>query len=224
MDTPGVSVGSCKTKVLTDEQRAHRNKHHRELYHEKKQLTSPCDVDRRDSIKQRRREAYHAKKEAIQLSIDKSKSKKTRAQLSREYKRRQREFHENNLHPDSIAMENSQFTPQLILPSEGQPTVRAEDLVFPESNLTPLYIQTTSDQVSENPPLEKSIELPITQKFRRRGVTAGERQNLLARRNLLFESMIGRNTMSSSDETSSVEGVPTQSAVIYRGEYHLFLT
>ncbi|XP_039784642.1 glutamic acid-rich protein-like isoform X3 [Panicum virgatum] len=103
VDTPGVSVGSCKTKVLTDEQRAHRNKHHRELYHEKKQLTSPCDVDRRDSIKQRRREAYHAKKEAIQLSIDKSKSKKTRAQLSREYKRRQREFHENNLHPDSIA-------------------------------------------------------------------------------------------------------------------------
>ena len=138
--------------------------------------------------------------------------------------REDREFHENNLHPDSIAMENPQFTPQLILPSEGQPTVRAEDLVFPESNLTPLYIQTTSDQVSENPPLEKSIELPITQKFRRRGVTAGERQNLLARRNLLFESMIGRNTMSSSDETSSVEGVPTQSAVIYRGEYHLFLT
>lgn len=115
-------------------------------------------------------------------------------------------------------METPQFTPQLILPSEGQPTVRAEDLVFPESNLTPLYIQTTSDQVSENPPLEKSIELPITQKFCRRGVTAGERQNLLARCNLLFESMIGRNTMSSSDETSSVEGVPTQSAVINPGK------
>ena len=70
-------------------------------------------------------------------------------------------------------MENPQFTPQLIFPSEGQPTVRADDLVSPESNLTPLCIRTTSDQASENQTLEQSIELPITQNFQRRGITVG---------------------------------------------------
>ena len=175
----------------------------------------PCDVDRRESIKQRRREARYAKKEA--------KSKKTHAQHSREYKIRQRESHENILHPDSIAMENPQFTPQLIIPSEGQPTVRADDLVSPESNLTPLYIRTTSDQASEKQTLEQSIELPIMQNFRRRGITAGERQTLLARRNLQFESKIGRKHMGSTDETPTVDGDPTQSTVINLGEYVLFL-
>jgi len=62
-------------------------------------------------------------------------------------------------------MENPQFTPQFIFPSEGQPTVRADDLVSPESNLTPLCIRTTSDQASENQTLEQTIELPITQNF-----------------------------------------------------------
>ena len=77
-DTPSVSVKPCKKKP----QRAHINKRRREIYHEKKQSMMPCDVDRRESIKQRRREARHAKKEA--------KSKKTHAQRSREYKIRKR--------------------------------------------------------------------------------------------------------------------------------------
>ena len=166
MDTPDVSAATCKTKVLTDEQRARRNKRRHELYHEKKQSTMSCDVDRRERINQWRQEAYHAK-EATQSSVDKSKSKQTRAQLKWEYKRRQREFQENNLHPDSIAIENPQYTPQLIFPSEDQPTIRAEDLNVPESNLTLLYIPTTSNQVSEHPALEQNIELPITQNFRR---------------------------------------------------------
>jgi hypothetical protein len=155
--------------------------------------------------------------------VNLAKSKKTDAQRSREYKKRQRESHENNLHPDSIAMENPQFTPQNICPPEGQPIVRADDLVSPESNLTPLYIRTTSNEASENQTLEESIELPITQNFRRRGITAGERQTLLARRNLQFESNIGRKHMVSSDETPSVDGDPTQSTVINPGEYVLFL-
>ena len=78
-------------------------------------------------------------------------------------------------------MENPQFTPQNICPPEGQPIVRDDDLVSPESNLTPLYIRTTSNEASENQTLEESIELPITQNFRRHGITAGERQTLLAR-------------------------------------------
>jgi len=137
--------------------------------------------------------------------------------------RRDKESHENNRHPDSIAMENPQFTPQLIFPSEGQPTVRADDLVSPESNLTPLCIRTTSDQASENQTLEQSIELPITQNFQRRGITAGERQTLLARRNLQFESKLGRKHMGSSDETPTMDGDPTQSTVINPDEYVLFL-
>jgi len=112
-------------------------------------------------------------------------------------------------------MENPQFTPQLIFPSEGQPTVRADDLVSPESNLTPLCIRTTSDQASENQTLEQSIELPITQNF--------QRQTLLARRNLQFESKLGRKHMGSSDETPTMDGDPTQSTVINPDEYVLFL-
>jgi len=76
-DSYPVSVATSKTKVLTNEQRGHINKRRREIYHEKKQSMMPCDVDRRESIKQRRREARHAKE---------AKSKKTHAQRSREYK------------------------------------------------------------------------------------------------------------------------------------------
>ena len=108
------------------------------------------------------------------------------------------------------------------VPPEGQPIVR-DDLVSPESNLTPLYIRTTSNEASENQTLEESIELPITQNFWRCGITAGERQTLLARRNLQFESKIGRKHMGSSDETPTVDGDPTQSTVINPGEYVLFL-
>ena len=52
-DTSNARIKSRnKKKVLTDEQRACINKRRRELYHEKKQSTKPCDVDRRKSMKQ----------------------------------------------------------------------------------------------------------------------------------------------------------------------------
>jgi len=76
-----VSVKSRKTRTLTDDQRARKNKRRRELYHEKNQS---------------------------------KKQTKTGAERNRDYKRRLKDFWENNLHPESIAMENPQFIPQII--------------------------------------------------------------------------------------------------------------
>ena len=90
-DTSSVSVKSRKTRTLTDDQRARKNKSRRELYHEKNQS-------------------------------------KTGAERNRDYKRRLKDFWENNLHPESIAMENPQFTPQIILPTQGQSKLTAEDI------------------------------------------------------------------------------------------------
>ena len=83
-DTSSVSVKSRKTRTLTDDQRARKNKRRRELYHEKNQ------------------------------SKKQTKTTKTGAECNRDYKRRLKDFWENNLHPESIAMENPQFIPQII--------------------------------------------------------------------------------------------------------------
>ncbi|KAG2644864.1 hypothetical protein PVAP13_2KG382100 [Panicum virgatum] len=87
-DTSSVSVKSCKTRTLTDDQRARKNKRRRELYHEKNQS---------------------------------KKQTKTGAERNRDYKRRLKDFWENNLHPESIALENPQFTPEIILPTRVNP-------------------------------------------------------------------------------------------------------
>jgi len=153
-----VSVKSRKTRTLTDDQRARKNKCRRELYHEKNQS---------------------------------KKQTKASAERNRDYKRRLKDFWENNLHPESIAMENPQFTPQFVLPTQGQSKLSAEDFEI-ELNRPPFFVPFPGDQGLDNKEIEKTIELPSSHQPRRHRVPPGERQNHLARRNILFEATIGR--------------------------------
>ena len=216
-DTPSVSVKPCKKKP----QRAHINKRRREIYHEKKQSTDRCDIERKESIKQRSREAYHAKKEASQMSGEKTKpSKKTCAERSSAYKKRLRGYQENNLHPESIAMEN----PQFIFPTQGQSKLTIEDIDI-VLNRPPLFVPFSSDQGLGNKEIEEPIEMPSAHQTRRQRVPPGERQNHLVRRNLLFEATIGRKYLGPPDAANEIPDVvnaPTQSSVINTGECHLF--
>ena len=194
-DTSSVSVKSRKTRTLTDDQRARKNKRRRELYHEKNQS---------------------------------KKQTKTGAERNRDYKRRLKDFWENNLHPESIAMENPQFTPEIILPTQGQSKLTAEDIEI-ELNRPPLFIPFPDDQGLDNNEIEKTNELPFARQPRRQRVPLGERQNHLARRNLLFEATIGRKYLGPPDEIPDVANeipdvvdAPTQSNVVNTGECLLF--
>ena len=190
-----MSVKSRKTRTLTDDQRARKNKRRRELYHEKNQS---------------------------------KKQTKTGAERNRDYNRRLKDFWENNLHPESIALENPQFTPEIILPTQGQSKLTAEDIEI-LLNRPPLFVPFPVDQGLDNKEIEKTNELPSAHQPRRQRVPLGERQNHLARRNLLFEATIGRKYLGPTNEIPDVANeipdvvdAPTQSTVINTGEYFLF--
>ena len=208
-DTSSVCINYCnKTKALSDEQRSRINKHRRELRAEKKQSAKPCDVDRTKSMKQ----------------------PKTGAERNRAYKRRLKDFRKNNLHPESIAMENLQFTPQIIFPTQGPSKLTFEEFEI-EINKPPLFIPFPSDEGLDNSEIVKTNELPSAHQPRRQRVPPGERQNHLARRNLLFEATIGRKYLGPTNEIPDVANeipnvvdAPTQSTVINTGEYFLFFT
>jgi len=73
----------------------------------KSRKTRTLTDDQRVRINKRRRELDHEKNQS-------KKQTKTGAERNRDYKRRLKDFWENNLHPESIAMENPQFIPQII--------------------------------------------------------------------------------------------------------------
>ena len=207
---------------MTNEQRDRINKRRRELYREKKQSSKPCDVDRWETKKTRDREAYHAKKEASQISSEKTKpKKKAGADRNRAYKRILKDLWENNLHPESIAIENPQFTPQIIFPTQGQSKLTAEDFEI-ELNRPPLFVPVPSDQGLDSKDIEKTNELPSAHQPRRQRVPPGERQNHLAHRNLLFEATIGRKYLGPPNAIPDVADAPTQSTVINTSECLLF--
>jgi len=73
----------------------------------KSRKTRTLTDDQGVRINKRRRELDHEKNQS-------KKQTKTGAERNRDYKRRLKDFWENNLHPESIAMENPQFIPQII--------------------------------------------------------------------------------------------------------------
>jgi len=146
-------------------------------------------------------------------------------------------------------MENPQFTPQFVLPTQGQSKLSAEDFEI-ELNRPPFFVPFPGDQGLDNKEIEKTIELPSSHQPRDQGldnkeiektielpsshqprrhrVPPGERQNHLARRNILFEATIGRKYWSPdeipdvADEIPDVADAPSQSTVINTGECLLF--
>ena len=96
-------------------------------------------AEKRELINKRRRDAYHAKKaNRPQFSVEQKKANVKGSK--REYKRRLKEFRANNLHPDSIAMANPQFVPELIVPTPIELVTSASELVIPGFSGSPVYI------------------------------------------------------------------------------------
>jgi hypothetical protein len=113
-------------------------------------------------------------------------------------KKKFKEMRKHILHPESIAMENPLFTPELVWPTAGASeahgsTVKSSDWVIPESNTTPLDIPPPREEVED----EGCDELLPSHMTHRSHVPSGQRQALLTRRNTMFECCIGSNTRTS---------------------------
>jgi hypothetical protein len=104
-----------------------------------------------------------------------------RLEAKRDYKRRCRELNATTLHPESIAMENPLFSPELVLPTmkaSGAPgsTTKSSDWVISEPSATPIYMPQRSH------------------------VSSGQKHALLTCRNTMFEHRIGSNKRASNKE------------------------
>ena len=96
-------------------------------------------AEKRELINKHRRDAYHAKKvNRPKLTTEQKKANVKGPKI--EYKRRLKEFRANNLHPDSIAMANPQFVPELIVPTPIELVTSASELVIPGFSGSPVYI------------------------------------------------------------------------------------
>ncbi|WVZ94394.1 hypothetical protein U9M48_040292 [Paspalum notatum var. saurae] len=114
--------------------------------------------------------------------------------------RRWRELQANTLNPESIAMEDPTFTPELVFPTtdavehDGSP-LSAREWVIPEIVGTPFMPASTHTEDASSP------EMPTGPLRRNRHVPSGERQALLARRNHQFEEAIARNVSAPIEDT-----------------------
>ena len=84
-------------------------------------------------INKRRRDLYAAKNAARKLQMTPQEKKEKRKEMKKNYNRMVREHRDNNLHPDSLAMESPHFNPQLIFPSSPQsPEAPSYNMEIPE--------------------------------------------------------------------------------------------
>ncbi|KAJ1266142.1 hypothetical protein BS78_08G128100, partial [Paspalum vaginatum] len=122
-----------------------------------------------------------------------------RKEANRELKRRQRDMQAITLNPESIAMEDPTFTPELVFPTidavepDGSP-LGARDWVILESTRRPFLPASTQTEEVGSP------EMPIGPLRRKRHVPSGERQALLACQNQQFEAAIARNVSAPTED------------------------
>jgi hypothetical protein len=136
----------------------------------------------------------------LERQREKSKTPARKESL-RNSQRRHREVQKHTLHPDSIAMENPLFTPELVWPTAGASrahgtTTKSNDWVIPKSSATPLYIPPPHDEVND----EGCDELLPSHMTHRSHVPSGQRHALLTHRNTMFECRIGSNTRTSNKD------------------------
>jgi hypothetical protein len=145
-------------------------------------------AEQRELINKCRQDTYHAKKvNRPQLSAEQKKANVKGSK--REYKRRMKEFRANNLHPDSIAMANPQFVPELIFPNPIEPLTIVSELVIPKFSGSPIYIPALVEQI----PDVQGMESGVGRSLPRRRVVAIERNALRNQRNMEFHATIWKN-------------------------------
>ncbi|WVZ88243.1 hypothetical protein U9M48_034786 [Paspalum notatum var. saurae] len=164
------------------------------------------------SMQNRSRAAYHSKwyknltpeeresrREYLRL-YDKKLSTK---EAKREDNRRRRELRANTLNPESIAIENPTYSPEIVHPNSDatehdRSPVSARGRAIPEMSGTPFFPASTQSKEVGSP--DRYIGRPR----HKRHVPSGERQTLIARRNQQFEASFARNLASPIEGAAGV--------------------
>jgi hypothetical protein len=90
-------------------------------------------------LNKRRRDSYVSKKRLFKTPQEKA---DRRRQVNKDYNKRAKEQRENNLHPDSIAMANPQWKPELLFPPGAKPSSRvSEEMVIPDFSGNHVYVE-----------------------------------------------------------------------------------
>jgi hypothetical protein len=140
----------------------------------------------------------------------------SRRQVNIKNKKKRKEHRENNLHPDSIAMENPQWKPKLLFPPGARPTSRvSEEMVIPDFGGSPIYVEA---EVREPPQQDETHETFLSNTIHTAHLTPGLRESRRKHRNQEFESTIGRNTNGTTGENENIASLPTQSCVVDNGK------
>jgi hypothetical protein len=160
----------------------------------------------------RRRDSYVSKRlfKTPQEKIDKKR------QAKRDYNKRVKEHKENNLHPDSIAMANPQFKPELLFPSgDKSPSRVLHQMEIPDFGGAPVYIEADHQAPSQQVQTPQTF---ISNAIHMAHLTPGLRHSQRKRRNQEFEATIGRNTKGTTCENENIASQPTQLCVIENGK------
>jgi hypothetical protein len=121
----------------------------------------------------------------------------------------------NNLHPDSIAMANPQWKPELLLPPGDKPPSRvSEHMVIPDFGGSPIYVEA---EVRKSSQQDETPETFLSNTIHTTHLTPGLRESRQKRRNQEFESTIGRNTNGTTSENENIASQPKQSCVVDNG-------
>jgi hypothetical protein len=167
---------------------------------------------KRAMINKRRRDAATAKRILKTPEEIKEKAK----QRKRDYKNRMKEHRANNLHPDSIAMANPQWKPELLSPLGAKPSSRvSKEMVIPEFGGNPVYVEV---EVWEPQQQDETSETFLSNTIHTTHLTPGLRESRRKRRNQEFESTIGRNTFGTTIDNQNIASHPTQSCVVDNGK------
>ncbi|KAJ1275483.1 hypothetical protein BS78_05G138900 [Paspalum vaginatum] len=117
-----------------------------------------------------------------------------RKEAKRDYIRRRRELPANTLNPESIAMENPTFTPEIVHPKS--------DATQPDGS--PVSARDWTEEVG-------SPDRCTGRLRHKHHVPSGERQSLLAQRNQQFEATVARNRAAPIEGAASIDD--------YRGQH-----
>jgi hypothetical protein len=166
----------------------------------------------RELLNKRRHDARAAKR----LFKTPQEKKETTRQSKLNYKQRIKEERENNLHPDSIAMANPQWKPEILFPPGDKPSSRvSEQIVIPDFGGSPVYVEA---EIREPPQQDETPETFLSNTIHTAHLTSGLRESRRKHRNQEFESTIGRNTNGTTGDNENIASQPTQSCVVDSGK------
>jgi hypothetical protein len=207
--TPPLMLGVVDETVTVDDQNVSPGERRRRNARARRAVLSP---EQRALINKRRRDSYAAKR---LFTTPEEKVERTRKN-NRDYKKRVKEDRANNLHPDSIAMANPQFKPELIFPPGDEPPSRlSEQMEIPDFGGTPVFVDAVVPE-----PLHQ-VETPdtfLSNTIHTSHLTPGLRCSRRKHRNQEFEGAVGRNTKGTTGENNNFASQPTQSCVVNNGK------